>query len=143
MFVEGPPPAYERERDFDCTSVPVVPALDIVLALPFILGGGLLIFDGSARDDALGGALLLVPGALFLGSGIGGFGKSADCRGALDALYERQLRAQQMRERPPRQSMGSPDGTRVQSSHPIAPHEAPVLIFGEPPSPAVIPTPTL
>jgi hypothetical protein len=103
-LVHGPPaphpddPREVRQAAPDCTSSNAVPIVDTVLAVP-LLGAGVLgivggaaegcgsyCFGPSSGETIVIGAALTGLGVLMLSSAITGYGRTADCRRAREAL---------------------------------------------------------
>jgi hypothetical protein len=107
-FVHGPPgpaeisarePPQAQAAKPDCTSSNAVPILDTVLAVPLIGAGVLAIVAGASNGSSNGwysgptsgetigiGLAATALGTLFLSSAITGYGRTADCRRAEEAL---------------------------------------------------------
>ena len=109
IFVHGPPPRTEvatpgerwsRSSTVECTTSNAVPIVDTLLGAPLI-GLGALVFVGSAAAEskpstfgsigptqgeamAIGAAAVAV-GSLVLASAVSGYGRTADCRQALES----------------------------------------------------------
>jgi hypothetical protein len=107
-FVHGPSARYETpsgpEQGVSCTTSNAAPAVDTVLAIPFILAGGAGIvgavemgqgctgkcsynidFGSSGEWLAVGIAALAI-GTLYVSSAVTGYGRTADCRRLQETL---------------------------------------------------------
>lgn len=141
IAVAGPPPDHVQRTDFTCTASQGVPVVDTVFATMFGVLAGAVAFEESGQttrtDQLLFGLILVAPAALFAGSAITGYADVADCRDALDAVYQRQLLAQQAGSVVIAPPPATPAPAATQPTAPtdaVAPQEAPVLLFAEPPS---------
>ena len=92
----GPSPPVDPNKDFECTTSPVAPAVDVALAV--LSGGGGAVALATAPHSpcsdysCIGGDAVkglgvagLVVGAVYLASGVYGFVKTTGCKESLAA----------------------------------------------------------
>lgn len=150
LFVEAAPADHATRPYFTCTSSQVAPIFDTIGAATYGLGALGQTVVSSATDTDLPLAITVFNFALAatLGaSAANGYTTTSECSDATAALYNRQRIPMSplapVNQPPVAPAPPAPTAPYVPPAPtaPIPPHEAPVLLFGEPTPPAPVAPP--